>query len=421
MDYTRLADFDELVVRCRDAQARSHIAEAVASYRAGAFRACIVTTWIAVVYDIMAKLRELASAGDAAATAEVNKLANIVANHDVEASLEFERSILDLAKNSFSLLTPNEYADLARLRDDRNRCAHPSMNSLEQPYVPTAELARLHLRSAVQHLLMQEPVQGKAALDRLYADVESAYFPTNPEKAREFLSQGPLRRPKDNLVTNFTASLVTSLLREQPMPFDKFRRRASALNATRAMHRALVEPVLASKATSVISTLPDDQLPRAAQFIALVTDTWALLPSGVTDKLSAFVDKLDPTVDPLTLSILLDVPELATAVRSRIAATSAKGLAALIAHRPRPEFVPSAINHYVASGSFVIANSHAHSLIIPLASLFNKDQLEELMQRAAANSEVTGSFELASALGVLRGANIVPPVDFDALKAKYNL
>lgn len=52
-------DLDELVLRCRDEQARQYIAEAVACYRAGAFRACIVMTWTAVVFEYIHKLREL--------------------------------------------------------------------------------------------------------------------------------------------------------------------------------------------------------------------------------------------------------------------------------------------------------------------------------------------------------------------------
>jgi len=62
-----LIDLDELVLRCRDEHARSYIAEAVACYKAGAFRASIVATWIAVVLDILHKLRELELTGNGAA------------------------------------------------------------------------------------------------------------------------------------------------------------------------------------------------------------------------------------------------------------------------------------------------------------------------------------------------------------------
>ncbi len=59
-----LIDLDELVLRCKDQEARKYIAEAVVCYKNGAYRACIVTTWIAVVYDFVYKLRQLELTGD---------------------------------------------------------------------------------------------------------------------------------------------------------------------------------------------------------------------------------------------------------------------------------------------------------------------------------------------------------------------
>lgn len=52
-------DLDELIVRCKDKQAKKFIQEAVACYRVGAYRSCIVSIWNAVVFDFLHKLREL--------------------------------------------------------------------------------------------------------------------------------------------------------------------------------------------------------------------------------------------------------------------------------------------------------------------------------------------------------------------------
>ena len=60
----RMADLDELVLSCRDLKAREYVAEAVACYHAGAFRSCIVSTWLAVSFDFFDKTAELASLGD---------------------------------------------------------------------------------------------------------------------------------------------------------------------------------------------------------------------------------------------------------------------------------------------------------------------------------------------------------------------
>ena len=49
-----LADLDELVHAVALTRHVDIIAEAISCYRAGAYRAAIVTTWIAVCYDIIA-------------------------------------------------------------------------------------------------------------------------------------------------------------------------------------------------------------------------------------------------------------------------------------------------------------------------------------------------------------------------------
>ncbi|MEM1394735.1 MAG: hypothetical protein AAGG00_15880 [Cyanobacteria bacterium P01_H01_bin.150] len=54
--YEAFIDLDELVVRCRDKQAKQFIKEAIACYKAGAYRTCIVATWNAVVFDFLHKL-----------------------------------------------------------------------------------------------------------------------------------------------------------------------------------------------------------------------------------------------------------------------------------------------------------------------------------------------------------------------------
>ena len=100
-----LADLDELVLLCRSPEAKKYISEAVACYRAGAFRACIITTWIAVVFDFVDKLRELELSGDKKATAKITEFEQKRQLADIRGALEFERRILDIARDDFELLS----------------------------------------------------------------------------------------------------------------------------------------------------------------------------------------------------------------------------------------------------------------------------------------------------------------------------
>ena len=53
MNHIRLTDLDELALSVREIKAKSYITEAIDAYRGGAYRAAIVSTWIAVTFDII--------------------------------------------------------------------------------------------------------------------------------------------------------------------------------------------------------------------------------------------------------------------------------------------------------------------------------------------------------------------------------
>ena len=64
MSELTLTDLDELVLTVRDRNSRSYIGEAITAYRARAYRSAVMSAWVAVDYDVIAKLRELAVQGD---------------------------------------------------------------------------------------------------------------------------------------------------------------------------------------------------------------------------------------------------------------------------------------------------------------------------------------------------------------------
>jgi hypothetical protein len=280
-----LIDLDELVLRCRDEQAREYIREAVACYKAGAYRSCIVATWIGVVFDYLHKMRELELSGDRNAKKTLDDFEKIRGRGEsgLKEALDFERKILVVAAKDFELLTPLEKEDLERLYKDRNRCAHPSMHSVEDPYQPTAELARTHLRSAVEILLQREPVQGKAALDRIWREVKSNYFPEDTEGAIKHFEAGPLRNARESLVRNAVVALTKSLLNDD-LPKPEQRRQFAALNAILEMHRAVCEKVLQHDLPSIGARLEDDRLAFLVQFFRSVPISWLAAGDSIRDK-----------------------------------------------------------------------------------------------------------------------------------------
>jgi len=59
-----LSDLDELVQMCRNSYSKNYLLEAIVAYRAGAYRAATISTWIAICVDVIEKIRELSLAND---------------------------------------------------------------------------------------------------------------------------------------------------------------------------------------------------------------------------------------------------------------------------------------------------------------------------------------------------------------------
>src|SRR4028118_1473883 len=98
-------DLDELIVLCRDKLAKKIIQEAVACYKAGAYRSCIVATWNAVVFDFLHKLRELELLGDKEASKLLEQFEKLSSEKKVKELWQFESDIPKKALKPFELIS----------------------------------------------------------------------------------------------------------------------------------------------------------------------------------------------------------------------------------------------------------------------------------------------------------------------------
>lgn len=416
-----LADLDELILKCRNDRAKSIIHEAVASYRAGAFRASIVATWIAVCFDFIDKLHELSLAGDREAELHTKALEKIRASEDVAEALKFEKELLLLAKDKFEWVSPLEYIDLERLRVDRNRCAHPSLIAEGQTYSPPAELARLHIHSAVASVLQHPPAQGTYALKRLTKEVASEYFPTKPAESQAYLMAGPLRRARESLVRNFVVILLKEYLLEAKNANDfKYKPRIiSALKATRIIHPEYFEGAMKEKLSDIARRVADGELMSLARLLRAYPGAWGYLDDDIAQKLKNYVKDL-PADEIDELDVLLAVEPLKESAEQRIRKISIKELADTLFFGIPEQLGDHLISMYLKSPSFDFANRLGKE-IIQYADDFSGDQVRRVLTNAGENGQVTGSFELRAVLNAFRKYKKVPPREFESLLAAHGL
>jgi hypothetical protein len=409
-----LADLDELVLKCRHDRARTYIREAVACYKVAAYRSSIVSTWIAVAFDIVDKIHELSLAGDKAAEEVVHDLENFTDANDLPRALAFERKILTKARDVFELISAQEYLDLDRLQQDRHRCAHPSRSSLTDVFSPTAELARTHIRSAVEALLQHEPAQGKAALHSLLKDVTSEYFPTDFDTARTFLEKSALRRARPTLVRSFLMVLLKQALADK----DEYKVKRSIRNAlvcTLAMHPELSARVLDEGLSRLFRTLGSaEELGSGVDLLQLSPAVADALEVDQKARLQEFVRAL-PQVRLDELDEIAKVPYLRKAAEARANSLTVEDYTARSFFLGLPRLAKGRlIAAYTRVRTFDSANAWAKAVIIH-SDEFETSEILVLLQAAVENDQIRGSFQIKNVVHALRTKSKHLPEDFDQL------
>lgn len=176
---------EQLQDEVRSRTVREQFSESRRAYSAGAYRTATIALWIAVVQDLLEKVRELADGGDAAAVQFVKEVDAARASNDLTKLLRTERDILDVARDGYELITTQTHGQLERLQRDRNACAHPSfLTEDEEFHSVSEEQIRAYMVLAVDTVLSQPTTVGKALVDRFMKDVRGPAWPQNSGSSR---------------------------------------------------------------------------------------------------------------------------------------------------------------------------------------------------------------------------------------------
>jgi len=288
-----LSDLDELAQRVRNNHSKDYLKEAIVSYRAGAYRAALIATWISVCVDIIEKIRELSSSGDAAAKAIEDRL-NAINPNDPNAMLAFEREILDIACEELQLISTIEKSHLERLKDDRNVCAHPTFSIDGSQFTPVAELARAYIVQASNYLLIQVPVKGKVIIERLFELINEQSFPEDEEKAFTILSSDNyLGRARESSVRNLTIILLKRLFRDDKgISPELLNQICASLGAIGRIYPQIYNEVVQGKLSQMLGQATDKQLKRAFPFLAKRYETWGKIEEAVKVRMEGLLQNM---------------------------------------------------------------------------------------------------------------------------------
>lgn len=420
-----IGGFDELVVACVDEDAKAHIREAIRCYEASAYRASITATYVAVCFDLIAKLRSLSAGGDANAAllvAELERLQTQQAQGQQSAItglLSFERRLLEQFRDNFEFFGAQEFDELERLRADRNRCAHPTFFNNSVPYAPSAELARLHIRNALTYVLSQLPKQGKAALANLQSTVLSPYFPDKLPDVVERLRSSEIGTARDGLIKAFVDDLGFGWA-SKTSPFLGKESVILALNAVIEIQRPVALPRLAHVIDKLAKN-PDPfvtlytgalalRIPEAGEMVSEATQI--VLKSWLAKEASE--DKGNAVARALKIGWWR---ELAQAV---IPSLTPKQIGK-IKNAP-PEVASQAARVYVTAKSWDQANALAADCALPFAHRFTIDDIALIFSKATSGeADLLGSHSFREFINALYSENPISEDDLENLLIGHGL
>ena len=397
-----VTDIDVLALAVRDNESRRLIGEAITAYRGGALRSAIVSTWIAVAYDVIAKARELATQGEAAPQAFVKELDGAIDADDKRKLQTFEAELITKADSDLQLLAPHELDALVRLQRDRHLCAHPAFVVEDELYQPSPELVRAHIVHALQYLLVHAPLQGKSAIARFDADLLSPSFPATPEEINTFLRTRYLDRAKDLGRTcrdgqresklNLLKAIVSAAVwhpENEKYALNRIRTLALTLreiaNAKTQIYDSIVPGYVAQKFESVT----DDVILRICPFLANDPRIWDWLKESEHTRIRRLLETVD--VETLKSCCAFDAiaaDPVSEVLLDRFDTFDRAEQISIIAEHPSKELVGRGIELYTKAASYRHAEQLGQSVILSLATCFDSADVKAVLKAAGENGEI---------------------------------
>lgn len=416
--------FEEMIVRCVNDDAKIHIREAVRCYEAGAYRAAIVAAHVAVCFDLIAKLRGLAAGGDQVAVALVTKLdalqeqqrkGNLQA---IGGLLEIERNLLEVFRDQLDFFGHQEFEELSRLRADRNRCAHPTFSHETLPYAPAAELARLHIRSALSYVLSQQARQGKAALASLRATIISPYFPKVLNDAVARLRGAEIGTARETLVRAFIDDLAFGWP-DKTHPYYGNGNVLLALEAVAELHRPIAVPRVVTAIQKLAKTGEVGAVRFAGAAAVRIREAGEQVDDATKVVLQAWLLQETEDFKGTAVKHALQIGWWRENAIQALATLTPKQITEV--KQPPAEMITRAAQIYTTATTWDQANALASSVANPLADRFSPRDIAIVLNASNNGADFRGSHGFREFISLLYDKNPISTADLEALLDKHHL
>jgi len=387
-----LHDLDALLLEVRNKTSQSYIEEALNAYRVGAFRSAIVSTWIAVTFDVLSKIRELALNNDKNAEKFIQELDAAISKNNIGKFLDIENNLLEVAAKDFEFISNIEKQDLEELKRDRHLCAHPAFKSEDELFQPIAEKVRVHIVHAILHLLKHQPVQGKSALDRIMMDLKEPYYPTDKKKLRSYVGPKYLDKSKPAFVRNLTVVLLKVLLKGEKDFVGHDEKIINTLIVISENNPDVFNKAIEEKIDSIVATLSGNEILNLFYLIDINPGLWRKIPQPSLIAISELIKNSGVSIfDTKVVLKGLRVQDVRNIIYEKLDLIDINQAMIIVQSNPCQELAKRAIGYYGSSGSFRSAENNGEKFIVPYAKHFSALDLKRILDYILENGQISNA------------------------------
>lgn len=431
-----LTDIDSLLLQVRDAESKKLIEEAVTAYRGGALRSAIVATWIAAVYDAIAKLRELKEQGDAEAASIVAAIDSASEEYTraavgknemgrrsaLKRMAEFESDLFAKHFRSMELLSEHEIEIYEQLQKDRHKCAHPAFGIDNSLFQPSLEIVRAYIVHALSTMLIHAPLHGRSAIEKFEAQVFSDYFPNQLDVAHEFIKERFLKYAKDIFIISLTKKILSiPFLQDVPLSMSNVRRLIFSLSVIAKEKTAIFEREAKLYISHKYGNIYGENLLYILLYVRKMPEVWQWIPNETRKTAKTILQHVEfKMLIKFAVFETLDVVDLREALLKRFQILSHAEQSQVVKYSSNEHLVQSVLDIYRHAQNWSRAKEIGNDLILPLVDYFTISSIHTLFDVFKENHQVRYAFGTSEVYTAILKAH--PEYDarpqYEALRAK---
>ena len=200
-----LRDMEELLNLVCDLEIKDYMREALNCYNSGSYKACVIMSVIAGIYDLNKKVEVLASSNEA-----IRKLKDNVKKKKDNLK-PYEKYLIEKCETAeIDMLNSNEKKELIRCLDTRNDCAHPSN------FICSAEKARDIYSSIIDIICSKPALYGCNKINEIVEELnEQTFFPVLENERVEEIVRDYINRFHSKAILPLLKKVVETIIKNE--------------------------------------------------------------------------------------------------------------------------------------------------------------------------------------------------------------